>query len=91
MSAHLANIPVEVVNWFLYSDIIHQVVQRVIQEPERPPTRGVAVGNYDVNQEYFTEAEVLHTIAEHVQRVKEKEIQTWIQRKSLCDTYSVSP
>lgn len=50
-----------------------------MQEAAPKPSREVGVGNYDVTVEYMTEAEAYHTIAERVQMVKEKEIQTWIQ------------
>ena len=43
----------------------------------------VGVGNYDVNTEYLTEAEAYHTLAEKVQRIREREIQTWIQGMCL--------
>lgn len=51
----------------------------MVQEAARPPTRGVGVGQYDVNTELYTEADVMHTVAEHIKRIREKEIQTWIR------------
>lgn len=57
------------------------MIQRVIQEAPPKPSRDVGVGNYDVTVEYVTEAEAYHTVAERVQRIKEKEIQTWINGK----------
>lgn len=51
-----------------------------MQQAPKAPTRGVGVGVYDVNQELYTQADMSHTIAEHVKRVREKEIQVlpWI-------------
>lgn len=67
-----------------------QIFQKVVQEAPKPPSRGVGVGAYDVNTELFTHADVSHTVAEHVQRVREKEIQTWIQGKMISPTIFTS-
>jgi len=61
------------------------VIQTVIQEPEPKPTRDVGAGVYDVTVELHTEAEVYHTIAERIQRIREKEIQTWQKGKPLSN------
>lgn len=50
-----------------------------MQEAPPKPSRCVGVGNYDVTVEYVTEAEAYHTMSEQVQRIKEKEIQAWIE------------
>lgn len=64
-----------------------QVIQTVVQEAPRPPTRGVGVGMYDVNNELYTEADVMHTVAEHIKRIREKEIQTWIRGRVQLESH----
>lgn len=56
-----------------------QVIQTVVQEAPAKPKSERGVGNYDVTVEYLTEAEAYHTLAEKVQLIREKEIQTWRQ------------
>lgn len=62
----------------------------MVEEAPKPPSRGVGVGSYDVNMELYTEADVSHTIAEHVKRVREKEIQTWIKGEGYPHNVSYS-
>ena len=68
--------------------LILQVIQTVVQEAPPKPTTHRGVGNYDVTVEYLTEAEAYHTLAEKVQLIREKEIQSWRQgiviRPRLC-------
>ena len=59
--------------------LILQVIQTVVQEAPPKPTTHRGVGNYDVTVEYLTEAEAYHTLAEKVQLIREKEIQSWRQ------------
>ncbi|XP_067929452.1 KN motif and ankyrin repeat domain-containing protein 2-like isoform X2 [Watersipora subatra] len=59
--------------------IIERIKQTVTQEPTKPPMRSVGVGVYDVNTPIYSQAEVLHTVAEHVQKIREKEIHSWIK------------
>ncbi|KAF6022196.1 KANK1 [Bugula neritina] len=58
---------------------VERIKQTVTQEVAKPPMRSVGVGVYDINTELFTQADVIHTVAEHVQRIREREIQSWIQ------------
>ncbi|XP_067932575.1 KN motif and ankyrin repeat domain-containing protein 1-like isoform X2 [Watersipora subatra] len=58
---------------------IEKVVQTVVKEAPPKPSASIGVGNYDVNIEYLTEDQAYYTLAEKLQRIKEKEIQTWIQ------------
>jgi len=62
-----------------YVNFYLQIKQTVTQEVAKPPMRSVGVGVYDINTELFTQADVIHTVAEHVQRIREREIQSWIQ------------
>lgn len=66
------------------------MIQRVVQEAPPKPSADAGVGHYDVNVEYMTDAEAYHTIEERVQRIREKEIQSWVDgRFSLgCGMHS---
>lgn len=51
----------------------------MMKEAPAVPVRSVGVGVYDVSQELYTQADMSHTIAEHVKKIREKEIQVMSQ------------
>ena len=46
-----------------------------MKEAPATPVRSVGNGVYDVTQQLYTQADMSHTIAEHVKQIREKEIQ----------------